>query len=147
MHGAVPNLLGITVHVSGTSAWARLVSMSGMPRSENPFDVRHLLGRDFVAFGAGQFAERIFRDIILGGSKSTCDNDDICVVQAVAEFGKDSLPVVSDGGHVADLDTEEVEFTSNIRGVRIDNLTDENLIADGTDRSSFHLFSRYLTIL
>ena len=82
--------------------------------AENPLDDGQLLVRLLVAGRAGKLAERVFGDVVLRGAEAAGDDDDVGVVQAVAELLDDPGAVVADGRHIFDLNAEQVEFAGNM---------------------------------
>ena len=115
--------------------------------TQNPLDMSHLLAGFLIALRSGKLPEGILCDIVFRRSQTAGYDDDVGIVEAAGQFADNPAAVVSDRGHILDLDAEQVEFTGDMGRVRIDDLADENLIADGAYRSCFHLFSKYLTSL
>ena len=109
----------------------------------------HLSLMEYGAAAAGELPESLLGDIVLGGSESARNYHYIVVMQQGLQALLYISVVIADGYHTEHFHAYGVEPAGYGRGIGVDDLADENLIADGADGCSFHYLwdLRYLRIL
>ena len=97
-------------------------------------------GDPFVAhqFAAEQLGERTFGDVVLRGTEAAGEDRHVAAVHGAAERGDDGVAVVADPiPFSATTMPRRVEVAGDGCGVGVDDLSDEDFVADGDDRG-FH---------
>ena len=114
-----------------------------------PLYYLHLSLMEDGAAAAGELPESLFGDIVFGGAESACNYYYIVVMQQGLQALLYVGVVIADGDHAEHFHAYGVELSGYGRGIGVDNLADENLIADGADGCSFHYLwdLRYFRIL
>jgi len=112
------------------------VVVGDAPAFEHP---AHVPGDPFVAhqFAAEQLGERTFGDVVLRGTEAAGEDRHVAAVHGAAERGDDGVAVVADRFLFGDDDARRVEVAGDGCGVGVDDLSDEDFVADGDDRG-FH---------
>ncbi len=85
--------------------------------------------------------QHLFGDIVLGGAQAAGHQHEVRLLQGAVEAGHDALPAVGNGKVLQNRDPLLTEGGGQVGGVGIDNLPDENLVADGKNSG---LHSRFM---
>ena len=119
------------------------------PVGQYPLYHLHLSLMEDGASAVGELSESLLGDIVLGGSESARNYHYIVIMQQGLQALLYVGVVIADGDHTEHFHAYGVEPAGYGRGIGVDDLADENLIADGADGCSFHYLwdLRYLRIL
>ena len=101
----------------------------------------HMIGDPLIAdqFAIEKVGERAFGYIVLRGAEAAREDCHLALRHGPLQGCDDRFAVVAHRLLFVDDDPGIVEVAGNGNGVRIDDLSDEDLVADGNDRS-FHDF-------
>ena len=75
--------------------------------------------------------DRFPGEIIVRRTDAAGANDDVRFGQRMSKRGGETRPIVADLGHMNEFDAEVDEFTSQISGVRVGQLAENEFAADG----------------
>ena len=84
---------------------------------------------------AKQFGQRLFRNIILRGTQAARNDDHLRRLLCPLHGAQDLLPIVANRALLVHNNAGSIQVFGNRDRVRIDNLTDQNLITDGNNGS------------
>ena len=99
---------------------------------EHPF---HVVGHAFVDVHprAEELGQGPLRDVVLRGAQTARDDDDLAVGQRPLQRLYDLCPVVADRALLAHDDAGGIQVFRDGYGVGVDDLSDQDLVADGDD--------------
>ena len=90
-----------------------------------------------VQLAVEKVAKHLFGEVVLGGTKPAGDDHNVADFQAVAEGVADGGRFVADGDSAFDADAGGAQHFSHHRCIGVDNLSDEELVAD-VDEGAVH---------
>jgi hypothetical protein len=88
--------------------------------------------------GVEVFAQSMFGNIVFGRPQATGDKDHICQGKSLVERTDDLAFFIGNGHGLHHIDPDEVELFTHPRGIGINGLANEQLIAN-TDDAGFHI--------
>ena len=83
-------------------------------------------------------------DVVFRWAESARDDDYIALRQSAVEGLGNALGTIADRGALEDYDTRSVELLRQVSRVGVENLTNQNLVANGYD-CRFHLYCALLS--
>ena len=91
--------------------------------------------------GVEILAQGVFGDVVFGGTESAGEEHDVGALLRLSEGGTDLFGVVVNGGDLTDYVAPFVEACRHPGAVGVDDLADEEFVADGDYFCLFHFFS------
>jgi len=83
--------------------------------------------------GIKVFAKRLFGDVISGGAKTACQEDEVSSFFCFFECIEYVLMIIRYGSNLLHMDANTIQFFSNPCGVGINHLPDKNLVSYGNN--------------